>query len=73
MNVISYADVFEIQSEMNTSEEIRAGDLVRTGANLHPHYTVIAIYGEKAWLRNVQSGQDGLTPLSRCRKVAADA
>jgi hypothetical protein len=43
--------------------------MVRTGPNLYPHYTVIAVSGDKVWVRNVQTGVDGLTPISRCRKV----
>jgi hypothetical protein len=66
---VSYSDLFEIKHEREYEEEIRAGDLVRTGPNLFPHYEVIAIHGDKAWVRNVQSGLDGLTSVNRCRKI----
>lgn len=69
MSAISYLDVFEIQHDQSETEAIGVGDVVRMGANLTPHYTVVAINGEKAWVRNVQSGQDAVTLLSRCRRV----
>lgn len=72
MNAISYVDVFEIESRDEQQDQISVGDLVRTGPNLHPHFAVLAVHGDKAWLRNVQSGQDALTLLARCKKVAAD-
>jgi hypothetical protein len=69
MSPTSYSDVFEISHERGYEEVIQTGDLVRTGPNLFPHYTVIAIHGETAWVRNVQSGADGLTAITRCRKI----
>lgn len=71
---LSYSDVFHISHEREHAEEIRPGDLVRMGANLHPHYEVIAVNGETAWVRDLQSRADHLAKLSRCRKLpAADA
>lgn len=69
MSPTSYSDIFSIDHDREVEEEIHAGDLVRTGPNLFPHYTVIAVNGEKVWLRNIQTGVDALTPLSRCRKI----
>lgn len=66
---VSYSDIFAIQHDRDWDEVIQAGDLVRTGANSFPHFHVIAVYGDKAWVRNVDSGLDGLTALSRCRKI----
>jgi hypothetical protein len=74
MSAISYVDVFQLEhDEGETPESIAVGDLVRTGPNHHPHFAVIAINGDKAWVRNVQSGQDALAPLNRCRKVSPDS
>jgi murein tripeptide amidase MpaA len=67
----SYSDVFSISHDREVEEEIHPGDLVRTGPNLFPHYVVIAVNGDKAWLRNSETGIDGLTTLSRCRKIHA--
>lgn len=69
MSPTSYSDVFAIEHDRDFEEEIQPGDLVRTGPNLYPHYTVVAVSGDKAWVRNVQTGVDGLTPLVRCRKI----
>jgi hypothetical protein len=66
---VSYSDVFSIRHEREQDEEIQAGDLVRTGPNLYPHYEVVAVSGDKAWVRNPQNGQDGVIPLNRCRRL----
>jgi hypothetical protein len=66
---VSYSDLFDITHDRGYDEVIVAGDLVRTGPNLFPHFTVIAVNGDKAWVRNVQTGADGLAELSRCRKI----
>jgi hypothetical protein len=69
----SYMDVFSISSERGYDEHIQVGDLVCTGPNLHPQFSVIAVDGEKAWVRNVANGADGLTKLAQCRKVEGAA
>lgn len=69
----SYSDVFEIEHDRDYHEEIQAGDTVRTGQNFFPHFEVLAVHGEKAWVRNVQNGADSLALLSRCRKINAKA
>jgi hypothetical protein len=69
MTLSSYSDVFSISHERGYEEDIRVGDLVRTGPNLHPHFEVVAVHGDKAWVRNVLSGTDHLAMLSRCRKI----
>ena len=48
---------------------IGIGDLVRTSANLHPQFHVIAIAGDRAWLREVQHGSDHVVPAAQCRRV----
>jgi hypothetical protein len=65
----SYSDVFSINHERDYEEDIVAGDLVRSGPNLFPHFEVIAVSGDKAWVRDVQTGADHLALLSRCRKL----
>ena len=69
MTLSSYSDVFAIDHDRGYEEEIHAGDLVRTGANLFPHFEVVAVHGDKAWVRNVQDGADHLALLSRCRRI----
>jgi hypothetical protein len=69
MSLSSYSDVFSISHERDYEEEICVGDLVRSGPNLFPHFEVVAVNGDKAWVRNVQTGADHLALLSRCRKI----
>ena len=69
MAQVSYSDVFSIMHDREYEEEIRAGDLVRTGPNLHPHFTVVWVNDDKAWVRNTETGADGITALTRCRKI----
>jgi hypothetical protein len=65
----SYSNVFDISHEREFDEQILAGDLVRTGANAFPYYQVIAVHGDKVWVRDVQYGSDGITNLTLCRKI----
>ncbi|RAK52829.1 hypothetical protein [Phenylobacterium deserti] len=69
MSLSSYSDVFSINHDRGYEEEIHAGDLVRTGPNLFPHFEVLAVHADKAWVRNVTTGADHLAILSRCRKI----
>lgn len=69
MSAISYSDVFELDDEVGDAEVISVGDVVRAGPNHFPHFDVVAVHGDMAWVRNVSSGQNALMPLARCRKV----
>ena len=69
MSLSSYSDVFAINHDREHDEEIRPGDTVRTGVNLFPHFEVLAVHGDKAWVRNVQNGSDHLALVIRCRKI----
>lgn len=73
MSLSGYSDVFELCLEREHDEEIIAGDVVRTGVNLCPEFEVIAISGQKAWVRNLANGEDHLALTSRCRKVPGNA
>jgi len=55
-----YSDVFSINHDRDFEDDIQAGDLVRSGPNLFPHFEVIAASGDKAWVRDVQTGADHL-------------
>ncbi len=48
---------------------VEVGDLVRTGGNLHPHYQVIALTEDRAWIRDTQHGTDHIVPLDRCTRL----
>ena len=72
MAQISYSDVFSIDHSRGYEEDIRAGDIVRTGQNLFPHFLVVAVAGDKAWVSNLSNGQDSITGLDRCRKIISE-
>jgi hypothetical protein len=66
---ISYSDVYDICHDREYDEDIQTGDMVRTGPNHHPHFTVMAVVGDKVWVRNLDTGADGITGIKRCRKI----
>jgi hypothetical protein len=73
MSLSSYSDVFAISHDRDYDEEICVGDHVRTGPNLYPHFEVLAVHGDKAWVRNTDNGADHLALISRCRKINPQA
>ena len=66
---VSYTDLIESSVQHEGDADVQVGDLVKTGPNLYPHYSVIAVHGDKAWVRDVQTGMDGLTSLHLCKKI----
>lgn len=69
MAQISYSDLYDIVHDREYDEDIQTGDMVRTGPNLYPHFTVMAVVGDKVWVRNTETGADGITGITRCRKI----
>ena len=45
------------------------GDVVRTGENYHPHFHVIAVTEDRAWIRDTQHGTDHVVPIDGCRRI----
>ena len=66
---MSYSDLYDINHERDWHEDIVVGDLVRTGPNLYPHFTVVAVSDGTAWVRNTETGAQALTALNRCRRL----
>jgi hypothetical protein len=52
-----------------TVPSVSVGDLVRTGENSHPHFHVIAVTEDRAWIRDTQHGTDHIVPVDRCNKI----
>jgi hypothetical protein len=52
-----------------SSPSVTVGDVVRTGENFHPHYRVIALTEDRAWIRDTQHGTDHIVPLHRCNRI----
>lgn len=69
---MSYSDLFQIVHERDWHEDIVAGDIVRTGPNLFPHYMVVAVNGDTAWVQNTETGAQALTAINRCRRIEAE-
>ncbi len=66
---VSYSDIFGLAHEGGCGEGVGQGDLVKTGSNSGPYFRVLAVHAHQAWLRNVETGTDGIVDLSRCRRV----
>jgi hypothetical protein len=66
---VSYSDVYGIRHEREHDEPIHAGDRVRTGPNAAPQFSVLAVHGDKVWLRNCDNGADGVVSIDRCRRL----
>ena len=66
-------ELYGLENGQTACQEIQVGDLVRTGSNRFPHYAVIALYDDMAWVRDVQTGAYGLTAKASCRKVEGAA
>ncbi|MGZ8362968.1 MAG: hypothetical protein ACXW3D_03830 [Caulobacteraceae bacterium] len=62
-----------LSAQETALQPVQVGDTVRTGANRFPHYAVIALYDDMAWVRDVQTGAYGLTAKAMCRKVEGNA
>ena len=71
MPQVSYSALYGIRHEREHDEPIHPGDRVRTGLNAMPRFTVIAVHNDMVWLRNLDSGLDGVVPLNRCRRLEA--
>jgi hypothetical protein len=48
---------------------IAVGDVIRTGENLHPHFEVIAMCHDRAWVRDTQYGTDHIVTVAGCSKI----
>ncbi len=59
---ISYLD----ERDIPAPDPVRVGDIVKTGPNDYPRFTVVAIDSGRAWLRNVISGDDAVVSLDEC-------
>jgi hypothetical protein len=72
MPPVSYADVFHLDDERVEEAPIRSGDIVCSGRNHFPYFEVLAARADKAWVRNVATGEDHLVAIGRCRRVHSE-
>lgn len=50
---MSYASLYDIDFSAKQDFDMRPGDHVTTGINSHPVYQVIAVFEEKAWVKDI--------------------
>ena len=67
MSVLAWRSPADLLGESAT--RVSVGDLVRTGENFHPHYHVVAVTDDRAWIRDTQHGTDHIVPVDRCRRI----
>lgn len=51
---------------------LRPGDLCRHSRNSYPIYEVLCVDGERAWLRDVSSGVEGIVSRCNCIPLSAE-
>jgi hypothetical protein len=66
---VSYLNAFGLIPEPDHDEQIVQGDIVRTGANPTPSFHVVAVSGDRAWLRDLQNGAEAVVDVRRCRRL----
>jgi hypothetical protein len=66
MSGLAFRSPMQVPGE---ATDVMVGDLVRTGENFHPHYEVIAVTHDRAWIRDTQYGSDHVVPIDRCRRI----
>ncbi len=58
---------------MTDEAPLSPGDLCHHGANELPAYRVIWVDGDKAWVRDVNTGQDSVVQVGRCVRMGEAA
>ena len=53
--------------------ELNPGDVCTHGANAFPRYRVIHVHEGRVWLRDIDSGVDGVVDATQCRRAAVAA
>ena len=64
----------EVEDTAVAAIRFRSGALgvLTATTSVHPGYPKqIAVHGDKAWVRSVDTGADHITALSRCRRIEA--
>lgn len=57
--------------DQNDRAQIAIGDVVCTSPDRLLRFTVLAVRGDKAWVRDLDSGSDHLAATSRCRRIGS--
>jgi len=62
-------DLKLVRQDEDRRRVIGVGDIVRSGENRYPHYRVLAINGDRAWVRDVQYGTDYIVAIAEFHKI----
>jgi hypothetical protein len=66
------APILRVVDPAGTCASLRIGEIVRTGENRYPLYEIIAVRDGRAWIRNVQHGDDHVVPIAKIHRVYPD-
>ncbi|MBV8682326.1 MAG: hypothetical protein JO111_17390 [Caulobacteraceae bacterium] len=69
MTLMTYLNLFHVERPVY-DEAISVGDTVTVGADQSRQFEVMALRGQKAWLRDSITGMDGIVVAVRCRLVS---
>lgn len=65
----TFVPLFQPPPAQQCGEPISPRDIVITGSCTWPRFKVLALVGGKAWLQDVDTGEDTITDQARCRKA----
>jgi hypothetical protein len=67
VNALAWKSPADLLGERTS--HVSVGDVIRTGENFHPHYEIIAMSDDRAWIRDTQHGTDHIVAIDRCRRI----
>ena len=65
---MSYLSAFKLEP-VSYDNELQAEDRVCMGSNSTPEFFVVAVSGDKAWIRGISQQIDAVVDVRRCRKI----
>ena len=69
---MSYGDVLGLNAPPEGDKDLQEGETVTTWHNSYPQYYIVAIRGNRVWLRNVYNHSDFVADIANCRRVRND-
>ena len=58
-----------VDSDPTHAPGLVVGEIVRTGTNRFPQYKVVAINGKRAWIRDLQYGDDHVVAIASIHRI----
>lgn len=69
---MTYLDAFDTAAPL-WEQRVMEGDVILLGPNGLLAFEVIAVRGDKAWVRDVDGGRDGVVELAGVRRLGLEA